>query len=98
MESNNFKCTYCNKSFQRERTLQVHLCEPKRRHLQKSEKWVQTGFIVFCRFYEIHQKNGKTKKNAVTGLRVSKVSYIKGLKLENTMQIKSDNLEVYAKR
>ena len=62
MESQiSFTCTYCDKSFQRERTLQVHLCEPKRRHLQKSEKWVQTGFIVFCRFYEIHQKIGKTK-------------------------------------
>ena len=42
--------------------------------------------------------NGKKRKNTVTGLRVSKVNYIKGLKLENTMQIKSDNLEVYAKR
>ena len=61
MESNNFKCTYCNKSFQRERTLQVHMCEPKRRHLQKGEKWVQNGFIVFCRFYQIHQKNTKPK-------------------------------------
>ena len=56
-----FKCTYCNKSFQRERTLQVHMCEPKRRHLQKGEKWVQNGFMVFCRFYEIHQKNTKPK-------------------------------------
>ena len=60
MESqNNFTCTYCDKSFQRERTLQVHMCEPKRRHLQKSEKWVQNAYIVFRRFYEIHQKNGK---------------------------------------
>ena len=62
MESqNNFTCTYCDKSFQRERTLQVHMCEPKRRHLQKSEKWVQNGHIVFRRFYEIHQNNSKTK-------------------------------------
>ena len=36
-------------------------CEPKRRHLQKSEKWVQNGYIVFRRFYEIHQKNTKPK-------------------------------------
>tara|TARA_B100000700_G_scaffold324355_1_gene430271 strand:- start:104 stop:793 length:690 start_codon:yes stop_codon:yes gene_type:complete len=62
MESQtSFKCTYCGKSFQRERTLQVHMCEPKRRHLQKGEKWVQNGFMVFCRFYEIHQKNTKPK-------------------------------------
>jgi len=54
-------CTYCGKFFTRERTLQVHLCEPKRRHLQKTEKWVQNGFMVFQRFYEIHQHNVKPK-------------------------------------
>ena len=55
------KCTYCDKEFARERTLQVHLCEPKRRHLQKGEKWVQNAFMVFQRFYEIHQHNSKPK-------------------------------------
>ena len=52
-------CTYCGKFFTHERTLQVHLCEPKRRHLQKNEKWVQNAFMVFQRFYEIHQHNNK---------------------------------------
>ena len=61
MESTKFICPYCNKEFTRERTLQVHMCEPKRRYLQKNEKWVQNGFIVFQRFYEIHQKNHKPK-------------------------------------
>ena len=37
------------------------MCEPKRRHLQKNEKWVQNAFIVFRRFYQIHQKNTKEK-------------------------------------
>ena len=55
------KCPYCGKEFARERTLQVHLCEPKRRYLQKNEKWVQNAFMVFQRFYEIHQKNMKQK-------------------------------------
>ena len=54
-------CTYCGHFFTRERTLQVHVCEPKRRHLQKNEKWVQNGFMVFQRFYEIHQHNVNTK-------------------------------------
>ena len=54
-------CTYCGKFFTRERTLQVHVCEPKRRHLQKNEKYVQNGFMVFQRFYEIHQHIGKPK-------------------------------------
>ena len=55
------KCTYCNKEFTRARTLQVHMCEPKRRHLQKNEKWVQNAFLVFQRFYQIHQHNIKEK-------------------------------------
>ena len=61
MESPTNKCTYCGKEFTRERTLQVHMCEPKRRHLQKNEKWVQNGFIVFQRFYQIHQHGSKEK-------------------------------------
>jgi len=61
MDSNLNTCTYCNKSFSKERTLQVHICEPKRRHLQKNEKWVQNGFLVFQRFYQIHQNNSKPK-------------------------------------
>tara|TARA_Y100001970_G_C14177593_1_gene827909 strand:+ start:631 stop:1317 length:687 start_codon:yes stop_codon:yes gene_type:complete len=61
MASNLNKCTYCDKEFARERTLQVHLCEPKRRYLQKNEKWVQNAFMVFQRFYQIHQNNMKEK-------------------------------------
>ena len=61
MASNLNKCTYCSKEFARERTLQVHLCEPKRRYLQKNEKWVQNAFMVFQRFYQIHQNNMKEK-------------------------------------
>ena len=61
MDSNLNKCTYCGKTFTRERTLQVHMCEPKRRHLQKNEKWVQNAFMVFQRFYQIHQHGQKEK-------------------------------------
>ena len=61
MDSNLNKCTYCDKTFTRERTLQVHMCEPKRRHLQKNEKWVQNTFMVFQRFYQIHQHGQKEK-------------------------------------
>ena len=55
------KCSYCGKEFAKERTLQVHLCEPKRRYLQKDEKWVVNAFMVFQRFYQIHQHNSKPK-------------------------------------
>ena len=55
------KCTYCGKEFAKERTLQVHLCEPKRRYLQQDEKWVVNAFMVFQRFYQIHQHNSKPR-------------------------------------
>lgn len=48
-----FTCEYCDKSFAKENTLQVHICEQKRRHLQKNEKRVQFGYQTFVRFYQL---------------------------------------------
>lgn len=31
----------------------VHVCEPKRRHLQRNEKHVQLGYQTFIRFYQL---------------------------------------------
>lgn len=57
----NFKCGYCDKEFTKEKTLSVHVCEPKRRYLSKSEKHVQLALMTYQRFYEISQKQkGKT--------------------------------------
>ena len=58
----NFKCEYCEKLFAKEKTLVVHICEQKRRHLSKTEKHVQAGLLTFQRFYEIAQK-GKSQKS-----------------------------------
>jgi hypothetical protein len=56
-----YKCPYCGKSFSKEKTLAVHVCEPKRRHLSKNEKHVQLALLTYQRFYEISQKQqGKT--------------------------------------
>ena len=33
----------------------------KRRYLQRDEKWVVNAFMVFQRFYQIHQHNSKPK-------------------------------------
>ena len=57
----NFKCEFCGKLFAKEKTLFVHVCEQKRRHLSKDEKHVQAGLLTFQRFYEIAQK-GKSQK------------------------------------
>lgn len=57
----NFKCEYCGKLFAKEKTLFVHICEQKRRHLSKNDKHVQMGLLTFQRFYELTQK-AKNKK------------------------------------
>jgi hypothetical protein len=56
-----YKCEYCGKFFAKEKTLVVHICEQKRRHLSKHEKHVQAGMMTYQRFYAITQK-GKTQK------------------------------------
>ena len=49
------------KDFVKEKTLAVHVCEQKRRHMSKNEKHVQAGLLTFQRFYEIAQKSKTTK-------------------------------------
>lgn len=57
----NFKCEFCDKLFAKEKTLLVHVCEQKRRHLSKNERHVQAGLLTYQRFYEITQKFTKVK-------------------------------------
>ena len=57
----NYKCGYCGKSFAKEKTLTVHVCEQKRRHLSKNDKHVQLALMTYQRFYQISQKNQKPK-------------------------------------
>lgn len=56
-----FNCEHCGKSFMKEKTLVAHMCERKRRALQKDEKRVQAGFFAYNRFYNLTQKNKKDK-------------------------------------
>ncbi len=57
----NYKCEHCSKLFAKEKTLVVHVCEQKRRHMSKNEKHVQTGLLTYQKFYEITQKAAKAK-------------------------------------
>ena len=56
-----YKCVHCGKSFMQDKTLVAHMCERKRRALQKDEKRVQAGFMVFNRFWQLTQ-NAKVLK------------------------------------
>jgi len=56
-----FKCVHCDKGFMKEKTLIAHMCEQKRRVLQKDEKRVQMGFFAYNRFYQLTQNAKKQK-------------------------------------
>ncbi len=60
-----FECHYCKKSFKREKTLSVHLCEQKRRFINKDAKYVRLGYLAYNRFYKLTQgsKIDKTYDN-----------------------------------
>jgi hypothetical protein len=51
-----FICTHCQSKFTREKTLVVHMCEQKRRHLAKNDRHVQMGYLAYNKFYQLAQK------------------------------------------
>ena len=52
-----YQCVYCGKGFTKEKTLAVHICEKKRRHLSRNEKHVQAALIAYQKFYEMVQRS-----------------------------------------
>lgn len=56
-----YKCEYCGNSFKRENTLAVHLCEQKRRRMQKSDRHVVAGFDIYNTWYKISLGAKKNK-------------------------------------
>lgn len=56
-----FQCQYCKKSFQKESSLAVHLCEQKKRRQDRDDRGVQLGFQAYIRFYEMTQGSAKLK-------------------------------------
>ena len=56
-----YQCQYCKKDFQKETSLAVHLCEPKRRIQERSERGVELGLQAYLRFYEMTQGSAKLK-------------------------------------
>ena len=56
-----FVCEYCKKEFVRETSIEVHMCEPKRRRQAKDEPGVRLGFLAYIKFYEQAQGSAKLK-------------------------------------
>ena len=61
LNSKKFKCEYCGNSYSREKTLLAHMCEKKRRWLQKDDKPVKIGLYAFQRFYKLSAGHKKDK-------------------------------------
>ena len=56
-----FECGYCKKTFAKETSIAVHMCEPKRRRLSKDDRGVQLGFQAYIKFYEQAQGSARLK-------------------------------------
>jgi hypothetical protein len=59
-----YKCEYCGNGYMKEKTLAAHMCEKKRRWLQKDEKRVRYGLYAFQRFYKLSAGTKKEKTYA----------------------------------
>ena len=59
--TSNFTCKYCNRSFSKESSLSVHVCEQKKRYQESSERGVQLGLQGYLKFYEYTQGSAKVK-------------------------------------
>jgi len=56
-----FQCQYCHKEFKGERTLLIHVCEPKRRWQAKDDKGAVLGMHTYIKFYEYNQQSARTR-------------------------------------
>lgn len=56
-----YQCEFCKKTFARESTIAVHMCEPKRRRMQQNERGVQIGFQAYLEFYRLMNKSSKQR-------------------------------------
>lgn len=61
-KENSYKCNFCKKFFKKEKTLQTHICEKKRRYLSKDDKYVKSGYISYC-YWNKKANNAKKEKS-----------------------------------
>ena len=56
-----FKCEYCKKVFKKESTIAVHMCEQKRRYMNKDDKDVRIALSIYQLFYRVGTNSKKEK-------------------------------------
>jgi len=54
-------CQHCKSTFTKEKTLAVHVCEQKRRHMARVERHVVLGFDTYNKFYRLTQNSKQDK-------------------------------------
>ena len=59
--SQTFKCRYCEREFRKETTLEVHVCEQRRRYQTKDDPATRIAFQNYLNFYEVTQGSAKNK-------------------------------------
>ena len=67
-ETNKFECEFCKRGFVREKTLFTHLCEYKRRWVDRDKKSNIIAFQAWLQFYEkttVSKKKNKTYKEFI---------------------------------
>lgn len=58
-KTDELSCVFCEKVFQRENSLAVHMCVGKQRNASKNEQPVRMAFRIWLRFYELTTRNTK---------------------------------------
>lgn len=59
--SPDYTCEFCSKTFLREKSFLVHMCEKKQRWLDRDQKYFTLAYLAYNRFYEIAYKASKKK-------------------------------------
>ena len=57
-----FRCEHCNKTFVKPGSLLKHLCEPKRRWMDRDKPANRIAFFAWSKFYQQYQPHGKKKE------------------------------------
>lgn len=53
------KCDHCNREFVRPSTLLKHICEQKRRYLDRDRPSNRMGYLAWKQYYQLHHPNKK---------------------------------------